>query len=322
MRRTAFCCLVSIMLFCTLSVQSDSIRGEVVATIIAGQTESTEARFLLGQYVSVECGEPEELLQGIEIEIGVPPEIRAFRDSFALYIYHTIDRKPQKGETAFSGSQALFEVVPPLPKFFVRIPLHEGVSFPSSADTLSSKRTLNYENFPLLLSVLPVMKGIPSKLLESELTVRVRPVFENKGILKLSISPANIQPIVSIDGQSVSYPAPHYALSTGIHQVSAVAPGFKAKSLSFGVEQGKHTELALELERATSFIQIEAPDNALIYIDGEKMPYPDRERFELQEGEHVVLFKLGDYRLSKRVQINPGRTYKISLFLDILVQED
>jgi hypothetical protein len=322
MKRSAFHYFAVFSLVCTLSVHSESIRGELADGITAGKSGDHEARLLLGQFSTIEIADPVELIQGIEIEIDVPENIRAYRDSFALYVFHEMDRKPEKGQKAFSGSQVMFELVPSIPRFFLRFPLRQGVSYSSSADTISSKKTLSPEGFPLLIGVFPMMKGLPPKLLESVFTVKARPIYENKGMLNLSILPEGVQPKLIVDGKEVQSTEMPLILSTGIHQVSVEAHGYKREDISFGIEKGESTELTVKLERSTSFLVIEAPDNAGVYIDGAKISFPGQSRFEVQEGEHVVLFRLGDYRLSKKMQIIPGKTYKISLFLDILVQED
>ena len=98
--------------------------------------------------------------------------------------------------------------------------------------------------------------------------------------------------------------------------------GYKKQVISFGISKGERTVLNLEMEKAVSFLVVEAPGNTGVFYDGEKLPFPAQNRFEVQEGEHILLFRLGDYKLSKKIEVAPGKTYKISLLLDILMQED
>jgi len=40
------------------------------------------------------------------------------------------------------------------------------------------------------------------------------------------------------------------------------------------------------------------------------------------EGQHTVIIREGDYSLTKKFSVERGKSYKVSLFLDILVQEN
>jgi hypothetical protein len=69
-------------------------------------------------------------------------------------------------------------------------------------------------------------------------------------------------------------------------------------------------------------IVFEAPDTAEIFLDGQKLDGLPKKPMSVTEGEHTVIMRVGNYSLTKKFSVERGRSYKISLFLDISVQEN
>jgi hypothetical protein len=110
-------------------------------------------------------------------------------------------------------------------------------------------------------------------------------------------------------------------LLPGLHRVAVRSEEFENESLTFGVERGRVTDLRVELQRPRSTLRVDAPEPAELFVNGERVG-EGRRSLSLPPGEHTLLFRLGDYSVSRKIVIEPKQDYEISLSLDILVRED
>ena len=169
------------------------------------------------------------------------------------------------------------------------------------------------------------MKGIPSYISNSTFSIKAYPLVEDKGILSLEVifPDENQDPVfIYLDEKKLPWPIKNYPIRTGLHHLSIESEYFKKEYLTFGIEKGKLTECKIELVRLVPKLTIEAPENTIIFLDGEKIDILPGEVINISEGEHIVLFKLGDYKLSRNFSVSRGKTFKISLLLDILIQDN
>ncbi len=91
---------------------------------------------------------------------------------------------------------------------------------------------------------------------------------------------------------------------------------------SFVISRGNTTKLDITMEQLLPTVIFEAPEGSEIILDGEKIDLLASKVLKIKPGDHVVRMKLGDYSLSKKFTIDAEKKYKISLFLDILIQEN
>jgi hypothetical protein len=180
------------------------------------------------------------------------------------------------------------------------------------------------DEFPLLMTIEPVMKGIPGSVSEASFDFSIVPVLYDRGTLSL-VLPDDVDREsleISINGAAVDGLEDSYTLPTGIHELEVSSPYTLPFTTTFGIEQGEATEVRVKLEPARASVSFEAPEEAVIYFDGTKLSDGDFDRLAADPGEHVVLVKLGEYSLSKKIHLERGQNYKVSLFFDILVDED
>jgi hypothetical protein len=86
------------------------------------------------------------------------------------------------------------------------------------------------------------------------------------------------------------------------------------------VERAKTLDLILELHDPTPIIIFEGPENASIFLDDVPIPQ-DREPVTVEPGLHEAKFHIGDYTLTKTINVLRGKTYRIALAVDLTVQE-
>ena len=312
--------LITVFFLFTIIISSfsENIRGEV-KNIIEIETEKVLIDFSLFDLTAVNIKQS-PFIEGLELTLSIPDILTKYRDSFMLNIYYKLNTSPKESLKSYRGSLLLTEIVPVTKKFFISIPMNPL----SNTDVIPGSvvtKFVNATDFPLLFSISPVMKGIPDTVLSSIIELEVLPVLSNKGILNLSIS-GSVNPFtILLDGKQFQYKN-EYILEEGIHQINIKSEYFKEISQSFVISRGIRTKLNLLLEQLVPTVIFEAPEGAEIILDGEKITFSTDKTLKITPGEHVVRMELGDYSLSKKFTIKAEKNYKISLFLDILIQEN
>lgn len=318
------------MISVSLSVSAENFRGKLAAEISSAEERTIQFTVDSLTAVRMEDGiDSSDLLQGIEINLTIPPALRRYRDGFILLLFKNISPAPSDSITSYYGERFMEHILPPASKFYIQVPVSADHTLKAAQGTFVVDTICSPGDFPVMLSVLPVMKGIPPEVYSSKFEMSVKPVYFPKGKLVLTLSDKdtgeNIDSTsgtITIDGTvlpDISGPIP---LKTGIHTLTVDIPGYSKEKTSFSLEQGRTSTIALEISRTTPTFSIEAPREADIFIDGTLFDGIHGRIEEIQPGSHTILFKIGDYSISKKIEIKEGKNYNISLFFDIFIEED
>ncbi len=318
------------MISVSLSLSAENFRGKLAAEISSAEERTIQFTVDSLTAVRMEDGiDSSDLLQGIEINLTIPPALRRYRDGFILLLFKNISPAPSDSVTSYYGERFMEHILPPASKFYIQVPVSADHTLKAAQGTFVVDTICSPGDFPVMLSVLPVMKGIPPEVYSSKFEMSVKPVYFPKGKLVLTLSDKdtgeNIDSTsgtITIDGTvlpDISGPIP---LKTGIHTLTVDIPGYSKEKTSFSLEQGRTSTIALEISRTTPTFSIEAPREADIFIDGTLFDGIHGRIEEIQPGSHTILFKIGDYSISKKIEIKEGKNYNISLFFDIFIEED
>lgn len=305
---------------------AENIRGPLRANETVSAT-NTGASAVLGidDLLGLSLEDKHHFINGIEVVVQIPPSARQYPNLIALFIYKNVHPTPSAGTVEYTGSRAAFVVLPSAPRAYIDIPIHEGTVGGSAATTVIPS-VVRPEEFPLILSILPVAKGLPSGVSESTFSVSVAPILADRGLLRLDITdnggPPKNSYSLSIDDEPVTPQSDGYVLSSGLHHLQITSDSYKSIYRTFGIDKGQTTRIALRLESVVPRLSFEAPQTAEIFLDGRKLDPVPRTPIEVSEGEHTVIVRVGNYSLTKKFTVVRGKSYKISLFLDILVQEN
>jgi hypothetical protein len=321
-RRTIFYLLLALLL--PVSLTGEELRIEL-ADIHEIETpeDRIQTKMNLREYIAVAMP-ANEFIKGLEIKVDVPNKILSYRNSFLLTLYSGIDPAP---ELSRKGYRAVLEYKQPFPSgkhLFIALPVQGKEEWtPEGPGINLVSPPLSPEDFPILLGIKPVMKGIPVDISRTTYPITISPVTINKGKLVLSSSPSALQKeaVLKVNGDQMSADRDEFFLSPGVHELSVTSPATQPFSRTVVVERGKKTSLRLELKPAASRISFEAPKDARVYLDGEEIT-DHRQAIEAEPGEHLVLVRLGDYTMSKKIDVQKGENYQISLFFDILIEKD
>jgi hypothetical protein len=319
-----------VMISVALSASAENFRGKLAAEISSAEEQAIQFTVDSLTAVRMENGiDSSELLQGVEINLTIPPALRRYRDGFILLLFKNISPAPSASVTSYYGERFMEHILPPASKFYIQVPVSADHTLKAAQGTFVVDTVCRPGDFPVMLSVLPVMKGIPPEVYSSKFEMSVKPVYFPKGKLILTLSDKdtgeNIDSTsgtITIDGTvlpDISGPIP---LKTGIHTLTVDIPGYSKEKTSFSLEQGRTSTIALEISRTTPTFSIEAPREADIFIDGTLYDGIHGRIEEIPPGSHTILFKIGDYSISKKIEIKEGKNYNISLFFDIFIEED
>ncbi len=321
--------IIFLALFPMFSVFGDNIRGDVVKHIILTDASLKETFTMsIEDVFAVSFERNSEFIRGVEIEILIPTSLRDYSGSFAFNIFKKISPEITSGIGTYYGKKYNTFILPDAAKFYIQIPYKESIAGEASPYTKVIEEILQYNDSPLMVTVLPIMKGFPSSIYGSNFTIKISPILKESGNLILNVSiPEDLdsrQLSLNVDGGSVLVKDGKavIALSAGNHNVSADIPGGIAVNRNVTIQAGKSTEIELDIEKLESHAIIDVPVNTVVYMDGARVEPGSDGRLALEPGQHIVLFKIGDYKISKKFDISPGKDCKISLFLDIFIEEN
>lgn len=323
-KKKVFALVIALALPSALS--ADNVRGPVIGDLTLESTSAPEVVTIgIEDLIGISIGGNGRFIKGVELDISIPPAARQYRDLLALYVYKQVSPVPSSRLDLYSGLRAGFVVLPTTARLYVNIPLKRNAIEPS-AETTTLGSPITAAQFPLIVTVLPVAKGLPEGVSESKFPITVTPILENKGLLKLHLSengkPPEFPYTLTIDGQQLAPDTLGYELSSGIHNMTVSSNHYKQVNKTFGIEKGQTTQMGVSLQPLVPTILFEAPDTAEIFLDGQKIGGVPKKPVPVTEGEHTVIIRVGNYSLTKKFSVERGRSYKVSLFLDISVQEN
>ncbi len=262
-------------------------------------------------------------LKGLEIEIKIPQDILAYRNSMAYGVYRQIQPVPSEKIIDYQGEQITLQSLPSRLSFVLQIPLQKNHGLKTGPYSTVLPYVYDASKGPLLFRLLPVMKGLPENIETLQFSVKIRPILTDEGgfQLKLAYPSPEAKPVsVRIDEVLVPDPETMIILAPGVHHLSVVSDDYRNEVRMFTVESARVTDLAVPMQATTPRLFLAAPENARIYLDGELVEN-SRESREIGPGDHVIRFMIGDYELTKQITVEKGKDYTVSMLIDISVTE-
>jgi hypothetical protein len=308
---------------------AESFRGLFVDTVSITGEVGFQKQIALSKedIIAVALGDT-TFMKGIQMELIIPEKAKRFSDSFAIAIYDQVQTEPKAGAVELQGKKLFFQVLPVINKVVVKIPIESSVynSQNYSFGTYALQNSVSTVDFPLFVTIQPIAKGIPSSVFDSKFNITIAPDIERKGIVELSIKRPqgieNNQYDLLIDGMSIDKSQKSLILDAGMHTLSIRSTFYKDENTSFAIEPGKTTPVDIVLEYAKTTISIDAFKGADVYLDGEKLQPQMLTDIQVEEGEHTVLFKVGNKSISRKIDVKNGKKYSISVIFDVEIKED
>jgi PEGA domain len=326
MIRKIAACIASLLVLVPWLLFSENVRGPVKAQVSLAPGSGAQTNVIaLEDLLSIDLENGGRFIDGLEVDITIPPSARQYKDLLGLYIYEKVSPEPTSSSISYTATRVDFIVLPTVAKIYLTIPMRAG-GVPSSPDTLNTSTVIPPSDFPIVLTILPVAKGLPASVSDSTFPVTVSPIVADRGLLKLDVSENGKEPslpyTLSIDDTTITPNPAGYELPAGLHHLDISSDGYKEIYRTFGIDKGQTTRLDISLIPLVPKLIFEAPETAEVFLDGQRLDGVPKDPVPVSEGEHTVIIRLGNYSLTKKFTVERGRSYKISLLLDILVQEN
>jgi len=324
--------LLPILILVATGAFTDNIRGPVVFISqlpVPGGTE-IDQKLKPGDIGVLQYPDDDTFVEGVEVEIRVPDVIRNAPGSFAIYAYSRITPAPEQRLMGFSGTRLFLQPIPPGNRLFVLLPIRPASDIHSGPGAVAATTISSRDSFPLLFSIQPIAKGIPSQAMNAEFQLLIRPIPLSKGGAHIVIKDADTgksiswagedSPVtVTLNGKPIPYQSDQYLLDPGLYRIDIESSVYNSETRTFDIDKGKTTELEFDMERPSAHVRIDAPRGATVFLDGTQISSLDHVR--VSPGEHTVLYRIGDYTVSRRFNAVQKKDYEISLFLDIMINE-
>ncbi|WP_455382351.1 hypothetical protein [Salinispira pacifica] len=321
-----------ITLLVAASGLADRVRGPVtfVERLPLPGSAEIEKTLKPGQIGALEYPDDDTFVEGVEVEIRVPDAVRNAPGSFAVYVYGGVTPAPQQQIMGFSGSRVILQPIPAGNRLFLLLPIRQSNDIHSGPGAVAATTVADQSDFPLLISIQPIAKGIPSRVMNAEFTLQIRPIARAKGGARIVLKDATSgKPIawaapdspvtVTLNGQPIAYQTDQYILDPGLYRLDVESSVYNSETRTFDIDKGKTTDVTFLMEKPSAHLRIDAPRGATVFLDGTQVTSLDDLR--VPPGEHTVLYKIGDYTVSRRFNALQKKDYEISLFLDIMVNE-
>jgi len=316
------------------SVYPENVRGLIVdeayIKTVSGYEQTLEIALEEAAAIYIEGNS--QFLTALQIELILSSTMKKYSDSFGIAVYKRVNPQPQKGLKSFNAERIFFHHLPYQNRIYINLPLFQSAINDTGSFTL--EEPLKTADFPLIVSMIPLMKGIPASVIDNKFYLNIKPILKKAGSLKVEITlPGSSRAAgtteradeifqLYIDGQKIIEPFFLPAIESGIHRLKISSLLFEEVNSTFTIEPAQEKVLQFELQEPKSFLNITIPRGAEIYLDGNKLSPPQINSLSLSEGSHTVIIKIGDYSISKKINVVAGKNYNLSVIFDIIIEED
>ena len=262
-------------------------------------------------------------LEGIELEIKQDKTSMNYPNSIAYTVYTDIKPEPSKNYVDYSAKKINTALLPNRFSHILRIPLKKDYTF----KRIKNSELLPYSSSvavnPIMLRLNPAMKGLPDDFERASFTVIIRPLLIAEGglQLKLQFPDKEQKPVtVQLNNEYLTHFEDLQLLLPGTYSVSISSDAYRTEMRSCIIERGKITQLDVSLKSITPLLHIQAPENVAVFLDNQELTL-SKGQLPVAVGVHTVVFKMGTYELTRQITVEEGKTYEMTMTMDVLLQE-
>ncbi|MDR0387796.1 MAG: hypothetical protein LBH57_07130 [Treponema sp.] len=311
----------------SLRVNAEPLRVIIEGNLLISleNTAKNSLPFAYNSSALISLGEDIRFFKGVELELIAPSAWPPYQGSLAIAIYSNLDHVPAAGVADLDAKRIVFEPLPPKIQSVYQIPLRRNHDLRNSPYVSVPVGMIPATSFPLLVRLMPVSKGLNEELETMKFQLSAKPILGDEGIVTLSFRRPEQLPgkpfTVLIDDVVIENPGEGRFLREGEHHLVILSDDYRNENRRFIIERAKVLELSIELKDPAPVIYFEAPENARIFLNNE--PVLNKTAPHLVEpGTHEVQFRIGDYGIFKTLQVQKGKTYKVSMEVDVSVNEE
>lgn len=322
--------IIAILILLPTAIFADNLRGETAAVVVIPEEGySQTAVFKPEQLIAISTLPNNSFLEAIEVKIDIPRNLQNYRNTFACYFYKNITPEPSTSLMSYNGHQFYMHFMPSQNSISFIIPVEQTTRFTNNASQALISAIINDSNYPILLTVLPIMKGVPDSAMSEEMQVSCRAIYKEQGTLSLNIYSNNSSVLqndqisVYIDNLPVTWPQSNYTLTSGFHTVSVYSELLGIKEYNVTINSAQNAVLNHSMNYSDPSIVIDGIPGAEFYLDDELIENEQiGRRISLSAGTHIIMMKLGEWLVEREFTIQMSEIYNISLFAEILLEKE
>jgi hypothetical protein len=327
MRQRLIFIFITCVYLSPVPVSAESFRALVAGTIDLSSSNPEGASVSMGSNgsVLVTLGKDTRFIRGIELEITAPQGWLAYKGNLAMLVYADLDHQPSRGTNDLEGRRVVFDPLPNKVKTVYQVPIRSPHGMRTSPYAVVLQNTVPPSSFPILFRLMAIVKGLSEELENMVFTLTAKPIFTNEGAVKISYRyPQQLrgkQFTVLIDDVVLENPAEEQLIKEGEHHLVILSEDYRNESRRFMVERTKTTDLIIELQDPTPLIVFESPENTRIFLNNNPVSR-DSGPIPVDPGTHEARFLIGDYTLTKTINVQRGKTYKVAVSVGIDIDEN
>jgi hypothetical protein len=274
--------------------------------------------------VLVSLGEDWRFFRGVELEYAAPSQWLSYEGSLAVSAYADLEPFSDSAAPVLDGAgrRFFYDVLPGKLRTVYQIPLREGHNLETSPYALVLPR-ISPASFPVLVRLVPVVKGISGELERMTFQVSAKPILGDEGAVRIHFRYPEHLPdrtfTVFIDDKVVETPV-DILLKEGEHRLLVLSDDYRSENRLFWVERARVLNLDIALQDSAPLVFFEAPERAVIFLDNRELE-GTRGPIPVEPGVHEVRFLVSDYSIARSVQVQKGKTYRIAITVDVDVSE-
>ncbi len=301
-----------------MSAFSDNIRGPIKGNI------DPKTDLMLGlEELAILNIHSDPFTQGYMLKISIPKSYQRYENSYAISLYSNVYPKPSVNNRYYTGTREFREILPTKDEVLIYFPCDSTNNKILKDFALS--RLLREDEDPLIFTFLPLMKGLPEDAGGIRINLSIEKISKNKGAVVFDYSKVreeyrnslNIQ----INGNTYYSPDAPIMLDNKEYTAIITSPYHEKTVYEFEVPKGETLTIPIEITEKKPVISFDVPEGTSVIIDGTKYSDKLEAPLSFEEGEHSFFFTLGDHQVSRSLYLQGGKEYKISIFLDILIEE-
>jgi len=306
---------------------AESFRALVSASVDLSSSNAEGSTVNIGSNGSVliNLGKDTRFIKGVELELTAPQNWLAYRGSLAMLVYTDLDHQPSRGINDLEGRRVLFDPLPNKVKTVYQIPIRNAHGLRTSPYAVVLSGTVLPSSFPILFRLMAIVKGLSEEVENMVFTLTAKPIFTDEGAVKISYRyPQQLrgrQFTVLIDDVVLENPSEERLIKEGEHHLVILSEDYRNESRRFMVERAKTTDLVIELQDPTPLIIFESPGNTRIFLNNNPVPR-DSGPIPVDPGTHEARFHIGDYILTKIINVQRGKTYRVAVSVGIDIDEN
>lgn len=315
------------LLFPGIHLHSEPFRTVVESTIEVSpeRPQGSSASIGINSSLLINLGPEARFLRGIEITVSAPQNWIPYRNALVMVIYNNLTPKTASGVVDISGTRIALEPLPARLQTIYQIPVRQNHGLRTTTSVTVPTGITLPNTFPILFGFIPAMKGLSSELESMRFNITVRPILSDEGAIRLNFRyPAQLRNrpfTVRINDTVITNINEQILLKEGEHHLVILSDDYRNESRRFVVERAKIIDLSIELLDPTPIIIFEAPQNARIYLNNTQIPRT-QESVTVDPGNHEVRFQVGDYTVTRSINVQKGKTYRVSMAVDVTIQEE